>query len=343
MKSIVKQNINFIILFFIILILVVLFEFLARDFLNETMYLPGTNILNVQKYLKSNSEIGFLWKKNIAYSDSILLPWSDQIVTPLSTDSNGFRNLPAAIFSQQSVDIIGLGDSFIHDASYIFYNYFDKKGLFYYNMAMHRHSPPQYNLILKEYAIKQKPKWIIYGIYENDFIESIDFINWKNSKMDWFRFHSGVWGGPETIDNLKEPYSIPLFKGSYAFFRLFYNKIKSKYFAKNKVDGVKIVSKCIREAFVISKKNNIKFLLLLIPSKETLYSGKSQNYDTLLNDIEDSGITVIDLRKYFSRCKNKDKLYYEIDGHWNEYGILEGAKIINSYIKNDKQNNCVKK
>lgn len=311
----------------------IVFEQFARKYLAETMYLPGEQISKVQSYLKLHPSLGFLWKENINYADSVMLPWSDQDTYPLSTDSNGFRNHPATIMTKQKITIIGLGDSFIHDASYSFSNYFLKKGIIYYNLAMHRHSPPQYNIILKEYALRKNPEYIIYGIYENDFEESVDFLNWENSNLDWFKYHSGVWGGSVTIDDLSKPYSIPYVKGSYAFFRLLNDRCSSLFKQNDSHMGKEIVYSKILEALQISKKNNIKFILVLIPSKETMKNRKlNVNYDQLMERLKHTEISIIDLRNYFSNYTNIDKLYYKKDGHWNNFGIKESAKFIYDYI-----------
>ncbi len=125
-------------------------ELFLRARFGESPYAPGEQLRKVQSYLRLHPTIGFRWKANIDTGDGVRLPWADQIVEPLSTDEVGFRNLPQAIAArnERTIDIIGLGDSFVHDAAYVFHEFFWDRGLFYYNMAMHRQCPPQYNLIL---------------------------------------------------------------------------------------------------------------------------------------------------------------------------------------------------
>ena len=84
---------------------------------------------------------------------------------------------------------------------------------------MHRQGPPQYNRILESYAVALKPDMVIYGLYENDFFETLDFEAWLNSGEDWFTYHSGYWCGPAS----DIPVTVRLFrrylKGCYSGYR----------------------------------------------------------------------------------------------------------------------------
>ena len=180
---------------------VVASELLLRARFADTPYAPGPRLLAVQSQLALHPRVGFLWKGDIERSDGVLLPWADQVVEPLSTDSAGFRNHPRAIAWRKQgrrAHVIGLGDSFVHDAAYFFFELFAERDLFYYNLAMHRHSPPQYNRIFEEYAASRRPDWVVYGVFENDFREALDFEAWRASSRDWFSYHSGTWAGPPT-------------------------------------------------------------------------------------------------------------------------------------------------
>lgn len=117
----------------------------------------------------------------------------------LTTDDNGFLNHPTAIVNNAAgkrIGVVGLGDFFIHGAAYPFTEFFEQRGIVYYNPAMHRQGPPQYNRILESYAVALKPDMVIYGLYENDFFETLDFEAWLNSSEDWFTYHAGYWCGP---------------------------------------------------------------------------------------------------------------------------------------------------
>ena len=103
-----------------------------------------------------NDDVGFLWQPNqsftVAEKDRWLNTKREGIPPepPLIIDEYGFPNNPAAIeaLKTNTPDIIGLGDSFIHNGANLFFRFFKNQGYFYYNMAMHRQCPPQYNAIL---------------------------------------------------------------------------------------------------------------------------------------------------------------------------------------------------
>ena len=99
----------------------------------------------VQGLLSLNPYVGYLWKSNLNVMFPKRLQWLDIDVEgivpkPLVTDQYGFRNDPNAVtrLEDRPPDIIGLGDSYINDAAYEFFNYFEQNGYYYYNMAMHR-------------------------------------------------------------------------------------------------------------------------------------------------------------------------------------------------------------
>ena len=147
-------------------------------------------MLAVQRLLELEPDCGYLWRPNLDVVFPAELRWIDTTVEgirpwPLVTDSFGFRNHKTAIARQnESLDIIGLGDSFMHDAAETFYGFFSRNGYHYYSYAMHRHCPPQYNMILQKYALARKPTLALYGVFTNDFAESEDFENWRSSGMD---------------------------------------------------------------------------------------------------------------------------------------------------------------
>jgi len=59
----------------------------------------------------------------------------------LTTDDNGFLNHPTAIVKKvagKRIGVVGLGDFFIHGVAYPFTEFFEQRGIVYYNPAMHR-------------------------------------------------------------------------------------------------------------------------------------------------------------------------------------------------------------
>ena len=143
--------------------------------------------------LNLDSELGFRFKP------SLVIPkpqkgWLDQKPRELRTDKNGFHNQTNNMIDlngTQNLDILSVGDSFMYGASDIFKDFFNKKNLTFYNLAMFRYGPPQYNIVIKKYGLELQPKVIIYGIFENDFYDTYDFEDWSKSNLDWFSYHNG--------------------------------------------------------------------------------------------------------------------------------------------------------
>ena len=273
----------------------------------------------VQRYLVLNDDVGFLWKPN----QSVALVEKDRWLNarlegippepPLAIDDYGFPNNPAAIeaLKTNTPDIIGLGDSFIHNGANLFFRFFQKHGYFYYNMAMHRQCPPQYNAILARYAINHRPKHILYGVYVNDFEETEDFRQWKQSGLDWFTYHSGIWCGPPVKSKgAREPVT-----------------------AKDRDATLRDVLGCILNANELCRTNGIELTLMLIPSKDYVVSKcrsdpyETTFYDTLQNDASRAGIRVIDLRDIFVMENNPASLYWKLEGHWSHHGMDVAATV----------------
>jgi hypothetical protein len=267
-------------------------------------------IATSQRHLVLHPDVGYLWGKNLHVMFAEHERWLDTKAEgidpePITTDGEGFFNHPAAIreMKKRNPDIIGVGDSFMHDGAAVMYNAFAQKGIFYYSMAMHRHCPPQYNLILARYVIQYHPKHVIYGVYENDLPETIDFREWQKSGMDWFKFHSGTWCGPPITGVIQD------------------------YTPETMAAAGTDVLELIIEAAELCRTQGIDFSILLIPSKEYVVHRdrssivETSYYDYLQEEAIKRKIRVIDLRQEFARATNPSALYWKRDGHWSYQGM----------------------
>jgi SGNH hydrolase-like domain, acetyltransferase AlgX len=314
-----------------LLVSVLLVEAGGRYVFAGTPYVPGKELQFVQSLLQPQSELGYLWQGNLTLDDKILVHWYDQEPDPLCTDADGFRNHPAAIEARHAgapMDIIGIGDSFIHDAAYVFHEEFARTGRSYYGMAMHRHCPPQYDIILKKYALPTRPRAVIYGLFENDVAETEDFEAWQRSGLDWFTYHSGYWCGPPR-DDLTWGANL---RGIYALWRYLSAGARAQqrgaaYFRQ----GALKLRDHVLSAYRATRKADCRFLLVLIPSKETSIHGMSKDvvvYDKLLELLRGEQIPTLDLRTVLGAHPDPASLYYKIDGHWNKSGQRLAARAI---------------
>ena len=298
-------------------------------------------VRQVQSHLTLHPKLGYTWKPNTPFLDHIILKVSDTELDPLSTDRWGFINSPDAIALEQSgkpLDVVGLGDSFMEHGSFLFHSLFAEAGLGYYNMAIHRQCPPQYNIILRDDALPRKPRWIIYGLFENDFDEIEDFERWAASSMDWFAYHSGTWcGRPVTAGAFERAFHATA-PGYYVAYRRAMEKLKlaSPTAATALSPTPMKVAGYVREAQKAAQASGARFVLLLIPSKMTALTGRSPEsalYDGLLTALAPDGIDTIDLRASFHGHPQPESLYYHVDGHWNRNGIRAAATAILTHIQ----------
>jgi hypothetical protein len=316
-------------------------EFILRWRYPERPPAVTEEVRQVQAHLKLRPTLGYTWQENIPFTDQILLKVSDTELDPLSTDRRGFIDPPEAIAEEQAgapTDVIGLGDSFMEHGSFLFHALFKDAGLSFYNMAIHRQCPPQYNIILNDYALPKKPKWVIYGLFENDFDETEDFERWKQSGLDWFAYHSGTWcGRPQTASAFERAV-----RGATPGFYVTYHRVVEKLKLSNTQAAKALsvspskVAGYIRAARDSTRANGTHFLLLLIPGKVTALTGHSPEsalYDELLTMLAADNIDTLDLRVPFKETGRPESLYYAIDGHWNRNGIRAAASAILARIQ----------
>jgi hypothetical protein len=312
-------------------------EAVCRVAFSESPWNPGPQVHAVQAQLRLEPDCGFIWKASIAYTNNVVLAWNDIVPEPLSTDRLGFRNLPDAMTARaggRPIDVLGVGDSFMHDASYFLYRFFRERGLLYYNMAMHRYCPPQYNVVLSKYGLPQKPGLVLYGLFENDFLETADYGLWRSSGLDWFTYHSGTWGGPPLCLSRTEVWFRTHLPGCYTPYRSFLAKHAEDDFARrHAAAAVREVEQCIMEAFDAARSAGVGFLLVLIPSKQTTsakgVSEWSPAYDLIVSAMRRRDVPVLDLRDVFARCgRFPGDLFQRADDHWNESGMGVAAEAI---------------
>lgn len=324
-----------------LLIVAVPAEFVFRHRYGHMLYNPRQEVLAVQQYLTLDPVIGFKWRPNVPAAAGVRFKINDIISPSLSTDEFGVINPPQAIEERvtgRAMDVIGLGDSFMEMASGEFHKRFAEKGLAYYSLAIHRQCPPQYNAILESWGAKFQAKTILYGIFENDFNECADFSSWKRSGTDWFAYHSGTWCGPPIGVGGIERFARTHARGWYAFWHVIKEKLRGVNMAIAGPGQAEIdtVASSIKAAAGWATSAHARFILVIIPSKETTIKGdtkESQAYDEIVKLTASVPIEVIDLRRKFREHPDPTSLYYVQDGHWNDRGIALAAGVILDYME----------
>ncbi len=309
-------------------------EMVFRARYGHYFYGASKEVQAIQAFLQTDPELGFTWKPGITEDLRVILEVKDAELPPLSTDDSGFLNHPQAIAQARegiTSDVIGLGDSFVEHASHTFFVRLKEAGFHYYGRAIHRQAPPQYNLILARHALPAKPRWIVYGLYENDFWETRDYQQWQESGLDWFTFHSGTWcGRPLSVGAARRFFGKHL-RGFGAFTQVINERLGRTSASTDKAPNADLVLPYLCDAHARAEVAGCRFLLLLIPSKKTTLdkaTPESAAFDALLPPLGEEQIEVLDLRAPFAEAPEPAALFYERDGHWNANGMNLAADLI---------------
>lgn len=314
-------------------------ELLLRIRYAEPMRKTAPEILAIQEYLQLEPDIGFVWKTNVREEENIIFDLRDIEFPPLSTDAQGFINPPESIQALEHeipVDVVGLGDSFMEHGAYIFRTLFTNAGLSYYNLAIHRQSPPQYLSILEKYSAPLHPEWIILGLFENDFEEIEDYDQWRKSGMDWFSYHSGLWYGPAVPMDPMRAFYVKHLRGVNGLVHAIRGRLRNERISFSGPTEAQIerVVAVLAETQQHAEAQGAHFLLVVIPGKNTSIHGDSpasRAYDRVIDGLPET--SVLDLRPMFSSVPDPATLYYREDAHWNADGIEKAGNAIVARIR----------
>lgn len=99
----------------------------------------------------------------------------------------------------------------------------------------------------------------------------------------------------------------------------------------------------------LSQKNHVKLFVFLVPSKESTYiedyaelfpdsvdllKNEEIGYQRLCDLSESKGVNCVNLTEIFRKNGTQEKLYFDIDGHWNLAGHQLAANLILDTLKN---------
>lgn len=316
-------------------------EFLLRIRYAEPARQTLPEILAIQPYLQLEPDIGFTWKTDIPEEENIIFDIRDIEFPPLSTDAHGFLNPSEsiqAVAHGEPVEIVGLGDSFMEHGAHTLRTLFQNAGFSYYSLAVHRQSPPQYLNILEKYAVALHPKWVVLGLFENDFVETEDYDHWRASGMDWFAYHSGTWCGPPVPINPMKAFYLEHFPGTEGLLRAVRGRLidENVPFSGPSEEQVERVVEILTETRQRAEACGARFLLVLIPSRDTALQGDtatSRAYDRVIERLPETDI--LDLRPVFASMPDPATLYYREDAHWNTDGIEKAGNAIVAIIQRD--------
>ncbi|MBI4010638.1 MAG: hypothetical protein HY361_05685 [Candidatus Aenigmarchaeota archaeon] len=306
--------------FAVIFLMLLAFELVFRVF----------NIENFQDDALINDDyLGEVVKPNL----DITIYNADRL--PVHVTTIDYRGIGLRDDKIQNPYAIAIGDSHTFglavDASDMWVNILEKKlGKEIANMGIGSYGLIQEERMLEKYGLGLKPKVVLWQFTGNDYLENYRF-EYRNLSLDYFNFKQFlinnvaiakfVWS---KLGQIKHDMAVVEYNDNNLSF------VFEPYSFLNNIDAtgeIKIGEKLGKEAVLRAKKlavsNNIKLIIILIPSKEEIYFNLTNNYQmkSMRNFCVELDLDCIDMTEYFSiQAKMHKQLYFRKDAHLNRLG-----------------------
>ncbi len=232
------------------------------------------------------------------------------------TNSVGFRGIKEFSLLKEKNRIIFVGDSFtwgeINHNNETFPHYLDtllNEDVDIINMGVHGYGPGQFFLYFMREGLKYNPDIVVFGLFLPDIHRSMYRFT------EYFKPRFIIKNGNLQLDKTSTPipdfdsalrlsvetrqknrlYSISLLNG-------LFKKALRRYTSYEK--DVSITLKIIEEMYFKLKENNIKLIILLIPTHEMVEKNNEDYYNTvpqLVDHFERNEISYINLQPAFRR------------------------------------------
>ncbi len=323
-------------------------------------------------YAMDDSILGFKLKPNLSHFKRSV-PDSNEMYD-VDTITLGFSNIGFRDdgLNQNKKRGIFLGDSFTFGYGVPLNETFVKQleklsGLDVVNMGVDSYSSLNNEYMLENYGINLSPNYIFWGLFQNDFVGSVETINWKQSNKSFSIFQKEIANGNTDVQFYAIRYFLAKNSAIYNLMKFimktnnfikknkqFYNSQFDLFFRIDYLEeiideksstyqiGMNLTKDALLKSASLAEKNNATFIVVIIPSKEQVYlpllkENKFSNLDhpikTLNNFCSEYNITCIDLLPSLQKFAEKgEKLYFKTDGHFTKRGHLLVAEIINQSI-----------
>lgn len=237
-------------------------------------------------------------------------------------DEFGMRNAREAL-AWDKVDVVGIGDSYIELARRIFFESFKAHNVKYHSLAIFGYGPANYNVLIKEYGPKLRPKVYLYSTYlGNDPGDVRRYESWRMSGKGWYDYNGGylfpierrglVWGWHLFLGRAK------------SFVRNLVSRMNPDTYGALrgfvKRDDAETVFEYVLQANELVQNQNAALLVVIVP--------RTAGHKPLLDPIAtkliglctSKEIICMDLDPAFGDVGSRDRLFAP-DGHWNEAGM----------------------
>ncbi len=222
------------------------------------------------------------------------------------------------------------------------------------NLGVMGYGPQQYTGTLEKFGIALHPKLVLYALFTNDLRDAQAFAN-RNRKRQNFSLkkyllsHSVIYNlihGTRRARSLDSRY-IPLDEvGQMLNVRKLTREIEAD--RKRIATAWPIIVEQIERARQLSAAAGAKFALLYFPSKEEVYwalvkqklpelarlDGREQQFKkVVLEYCRGSDMVCFDLTPAL-KAKDRVKLYFRVDSHWNASGHRAVAEAVYRFLSN---------
>ncbi len=256
------------------------------------------------------------------------------------TDERGFRNSETI----DQADIILLGDSFIYgvllNENQTLSHYLRSYGKYsVYNFGQIGNSAYDEMYKFNVYGLSMKPKYIVYFFYTNDIQDNI--VHKKTNEMGQFintplsTIQSNFPSSPIYKENLKDRVFGFIIKRPYVY-NIYLNtkslikkNLKIEKYPGKKIDEItyslswNYTFHAIEQMNYVSEQNNMTFIIVPITPLD------HESFTTLYEFSKEKNISFINT----TLINSDEKYYIPRDGHFNEEGHKEMAKIIFEYLE----------
>lgn len=348
-KLLKKRNflVNVFLLIFVVILFFVFMEIILRIISPSPKYDRGNEFV----FYEYSEILG--WKNKPGASGIFYIPDSESYV---QINSKGLRDEEHEYEKKEETKRIEFyGDSFTWGYGVneedrfadIFgeeLNSFSDKDYEIINLGTTGYGTDQQYLLLREEGLKYNPDVVVF-VYHNDvgdvgrktaYSYPKPFFIIENDELKLTNVPVPIRGGnwteiPETEDSknfvFKLDSSLRFFK-TYDFLRtkLIYLKIFEKFRGSvidiDTQETLSVIEKIILESRNLCNKNDVSFVVILIPDKSQVFGhANTIEIDTLDDFLEKNSISKINLLPELKQIsKNEKDIYFDIDGHFSENG-----------------------
>ncbi|MBN3893788.1 MAG: hypothetical protein HWQ41_00295 [Nostoc sp. NOS(2021)] len=311
------------------------------------------------EFLRPDPQLGLKVSPNLRNFENL---WNGEpgIEKVINTDNYGFRNL-GRDYSQSNLYFIG--DSFVWglwvNRDKTFYGIIEseiKQPVI--ALGVPAYGFEQYEILFQDWVTKFKPKTAVLCVYANDLNrlkplskmkDYYEIYGWsKHQSLPWYKktfLYQFIFNRKPKPD--KNSLFAGLTKIKNGLFLLSDRKLLKPEFGLDinylTSDAHLQVEEALTRIIDLTQLNQVKLFIFLIPSKESTYikdyaeisphevkyvETEEIGYNRLCQLAKSKNVNCVDLTKVFRQHSEEEKLYFDIDDHWNVAGHKLASQLI---------------